>query len=376
MSRYVNLKVGFDREIFLHQEFGGVSKSFTSVISELRKDPFGQISPVLLFSRSFNHYIREEFPELLKGRSFIRANSGWSTLLTYGVIRELSAQWAGGSRNNHKIDVLHATYYRPSIFDKSKSKKIVVTLHDFIPEKLGWHGVRNPHVGKSSLAKRADLVICVSQATKNDAIERLKLDPEKIRVIHHGVNVDPMVKVKKNIGSNPNVLFVGHRSGYKNFQFLLRALREINLGSQKLSLTLVGPRLSMPEIQELNDFIGVNNWCAMGSVSDDHLSALYRDASVHVVTSRMEGFGMTILESMAQGTPVIVNDISVFREVAQAAGTYFSASSIDSLICAFNELGDSENYEIKSRSSIERASQFTWARTASLHRTAYLDVSN
>jgi glycosyltransferase involved in cell wall biosynthesis len=189
-------------------------------------------------------YIREEFPSLLSGRSFIKANSGWSTLLTYGVIREISAQWAGGNRNDGNIDLLHATYYRPNVLDRIKSKKLVVTLHDFIPEKLGWHGVRNPHVGKSLLLKRADLVICVSEATKNEAMERHSLDPEKIRVIHHGINVDPRIQVKKLSGSNPSVLFVGHRGGYKNFHFLLQALREMNRGSKKLSLTLVGPKLS------------------------------------------------------------------------------------------------------------------------------------
>ena len=104
------LRIGFDREIFLHQQYGGVSRGFASLISQFKNSPHHQVEPILLFSRTNNYYIKEEYPHLIPARNFIKASSGWSTLATYGLIREVSSQWAGGKSSKIPLDVLHATY--------------------------------------------------------------------------------------------------------------------------------------------------------------------------------------------------------------------------------------------------------------------------
>ena len=367
------LRIGFDREIFLHQQYGGVSRGFASIISEFKNDSHHQIEPVLLFSRTNNYYIKEQYPHLGPARNFIKASSGWSTLATYGPVREVSSLWAGGKSSRKPLDILHATYYRPNLRDRISAAALAVTVHDFIPEYLGWSGFRNPHIGKSSLLRKAELIVCVSEATRMEALDTYKLDSNRIRVIHQGVHSVKEISAKSTINANPYLLYVGHRTGYKNFDLLLQAFRILNSKSDKYRLVVVGPKLTKLESGELDRQVGEGYWKALQPQSDRDLARLYRNAFLHVVTSGMEGFGMTILESMAQGTPVIMNDIPVFREVAGVAGTYFP-SSADSLVEAIKSLGDSSNHLMMSQLSISRAAQFSWEKAASLHAAAYQEL--
>ena len=367
----MELVVGFDREIFLHQTHGGVSRGFASLISEFRRSRAYEIDAQLLFSRSSNYYIREIFPKLDDSRIFFKANSGWSTLATYGITRELSSMWAGGRNPRSQIDVLHATYYRPLLFDKLSADKLVLTIHDFIPEKLGWTGFRNPHIGKKTLSKKADLIICVSEVTKNELLERYDLEEEHVRVIHQGVVIPINQPSKVGMDSDPYLLFVGHRNGYKNFMEFLIAFSLVRSKFPEMKLVIVGPSLSDSEGEYLNKVLGELNWKVLATQTDVELNSLYRSAFAHVVASSMEGFGMTILESMAQATPVIVNDIPIFHEVAGNAGSYFSPNDPDSLLAAIDFLRTESNYKRMSQLSLDRSFEFSWEHSAARHADAY-----
>ena len=370
------LRVGFDREIFLHQEYGGVSRGFANLISQLSKNPEFGILPITNFTRTNNYYLRESelLQDLLPGRYFLKSNSGYSTLATYGLIREISSAWAGGSYLKEEFDVLHATYYRPNLRDTFAAKRIAVTLHDFIPEKLGWTGLRNPHIGKKKLSEKADLVVCVSNTTREDAIQEYDLSEDRTIVIHHGVEVEASVTPKFSVHDDPYLLYVGHRSGYKNFQVLLDALQIINSSESKFRLILVGPGLTITEAEELDRKVGQGYWRALPQQKDEVLKNLYRNAFAHVVTSTMEGFGMTILESFAQATPVILSDIAIFQEVGGAAGLYFTPSEADSLVARISELTSEIEYKTKSQKSLQRAHEFSWEKSAKLHATAYRNL--
>lgn len=367
------LRVGFDREIFLHQEYGGVSRGFASLISHISKNPELGILPVPNFTRSNNYYLRESglISNLLPARHFLKSNSGYSTLVTYGLIREISSAWAGGRYPKKEFEILHATYYRPTFRDTHLAKRIVVTLHDFIPERLGWTGLRNPHIGKKKLCEKADLVICVSRATREEAIQQYGLSEDRSIVIHHGVELEDAATPKFSVHDEPYLLYVGHRGGYKNFQILLDALQILNTREDKFRLIVVGPALTITEAEELDRKVGQGYWRALPQQKDEALKNLYRNAYAHVVTSTMEGFGMTILESFAQGTPVILSDIPIFQEVGGAAGNYFTPSEADSLVARINDLTSDAEYKTKSQESLQRANEFSWEKSSKLHAMAY-----
>jgi glycosyltransferase involved in cell wall biosynthesis len=169
--------------------------------------------PILNFTRTGNYYLRESglISNLLPARYFLKSNSGYSTLATYGLLREISSAWAGGRYPKMDFEILHSTYYRPAYRDIHSARKIVTTLHDFIPEKLGWTGLRNPHIGKKNLCQKADLVVCVSSATQEEAIEKYGVDEKRSIVIHHGVELDPTSTGKQSMDQDPYLLYVGHR---------------------------------------------------------------------------------------------------------------------------------------------------------------------
>lgn len=367
------INVGFDSEIFLVQKFGGVSRGFSSLLSEFSHNEEFQIKPVPTFTRTNNYYLLNQNQDFkfMPQRHFQPARGGWSTLFTYGLIREISSIWAAGSYKPTSVDLLHATYYRPNVIERLNSTKLVATIHDFIPESLGWTGPRNPHIGKKNIANRADMVICVSENTKNETLSRYKIDENRLRVIHHGVDMQLNVEPRKISEDSPYLLYVGHRDGYKNFELLLESFKEINAKECRFRLMIVGPELSKSEISTLNSNVGSQNWLFLPQQNDVELRNLYSHAFAHIVTSKMEGFGMTILESMAVATPVVLSDIPVFREIAGGAGTYFDASKSESFTQALNELCDDDAYKSKSLASIENARKFSWHKAASLHADIY-----
>lgn len=369
------IHVHFDREIFNLQEFGGVSKSFSSAISLFQRVVELGVEPHLTFSRSNNYHLKQVAPDLLPGRRFLSATGGLSTLLTLGPIRDLSSYYAGGAvRRGARGEIFHATYYRPTYAERKTGKKLAITIHDFIPEDLGWTGLRNPHIGKRSLARHADLIIAVSQTTADEISERYKIEADRIRVVHHGVHLRSVNTEEKFQGARDYVLYVGHRGGYKNFSALLRAMEILISQRIDLRLKFCGPPPTSDELLEITSRLGEGMWEFIPSPTEDELNNLYFGAFTHVVTSKMEGFGMTILESMANGTPAIVSDIPVFREVAGEAGIFFDPNSPESLALMIEKLSRSGAREKASQAALKRAAAMSWEQSAKSLANAYHSI--
>jgi len=370
-------KVAYDREIFLFQEYGGVSKSFSRVITEFYKSQNLGIEPLFTFERSKNFYLNDQFPKLFTTpRFFLQPKGGLSTLLTLGPTRSLLSRWSGGKSTTKSTDIFHATYYRPTNYEIPRGSKIAVTVHDFIPEKLGWTGLRNPHIGKKNLCKRADLIFCVSNVTAIELMERYGVPESKIKVIHHGFDLKKPSNLEPELreGGPPIILYIGHRGGYKNFQILVDALRNSTSKGVDLRLVTVGPDLVKSEVDQNSELISNGRWIHLGSVSDDELSQLYQKATLHCVTSLMEGFGMTILESMSLGTPVILSDIPIFREVAGSAGIYFDPSDSDDLLSKMIDTLQPTKLTKARQSVLGHASGRDWAHVASKYAEAYRNL--
>ena len=371
------ISVAYDRETFLNQRFGGISKAFFCVINELSMNSNSKIEPVFSFTRTDNVYLQElRSRNFLPARKFFSAKSGWSTLATLGPIHNYSAIWAGGTVPRVQSDILHATYYRPTYKEQARSNRLVVTVHDFIPEKLGWNGLRNPHIGKKKLCRQADLIICVSKATAVDLQNYYEVPDHKVQVIHHGVAPD-LIAVPKHISTMngaPSILYVGHRAGYKNFEVLLSAIRLGIAKKIELQLITAGPQLTSEEISTNADLIGKGVWQHLDTPSDLELRELYRNSTIHCVTSKMEGFGMTILEAMSSGTPVILSQIPVFEEVAGDVGVYFDPNSEEDLLDKVVHILAEGEYLRLSLKCLDYVTGKGWDKTANEHEKQYVRV--
>lgn len=239
--------------------------------------------------------------------------------------------------------------------------RTVVTLHDLHferdPAVMGLVDRLTFRAVVPRAARRADLVLAVSERTKRDAIELYGLPPEKIAVTPHGV--DPAFTPGREDGRGGYLLFVGAIQARKDPQAAADAARAVGL-----PLVAAGPEKDPALAAELRAR-GVD---VRGFVTTDALVELYRGAAALLLPSRYEGFGLPVIEAMACGTPVVLSDEPALREVAGEAAVYAEGDLADAVRRA---LADRARL---ARAGTRRAAGFTWARTAALTVEAYREA--
>jgi glycosyltransferase involved in cell wall biosynthesis len=237
----------------------------------------------------------------------------------------------------------------------------VVTLHDLHfehdPSVMGVVDRLTFKAVVPRAAKRADHVIAVSERTKRDAVALYGIRPEKVTVVPHGV--DPSFSP----GDGPRggyLLFVGAVQARKSPLTAADAA-----GAVGLPLVVAGPEKEPGLVRELRGRgVEVRGW-----VGRTELVELYRGAAALLLPSRYEGFGLPVLEAMACGVPVVLSDDVALREVAGDAGVY--ADDGDFTGAVRRAVADRARY---AAAGVERASGFTWERTASLTADVYREV--
>lgn len=206
-------------------------------------------------------------------------------------------------------DVFHSTYYRLPKFNTN----VITTVHDFTYEKF-VKGVPNKvHTWQKYKAiNNSDHVICVSHNTAEDLQSYCHVSSDKISVAYNGVSSE---YTPLDFQYTENVLFVGSRLGYKNFD---KAVEAIALSS-KFNLRIVGAPLSKKELVFLDAKIP-NRYKYLGKLTNLELNIEYNKAYALVYPSSYEGFGIPALEAMSAGCPVIAVNCSSLPEVVGNAG--------------------------------------------------------
>ena len=255
----------------------------------------------------------------------------------------------------------------------------VMSFHDLIflsmPERDGWQErlYRTYYLGTRQLMRRrARFVLTGSEHARREIQQTLKIPPFRIRVVYHGVGAayrpSPDArrddKTLREYGiSTPYVLYVGNFKPHKNVATLLRACTHLPRALQKkitlvLAGTLDGHSLKLQEdIQQLGLTQTV---CLTDTVAEGDLPALYRQAECLVHPSLYEGFGLTPLESMACGTPVIVSRTTSLPEVVGNAGILVNPNSSAEMGNAIENLLTDEKIRMAyARLGLKRAKRFS-----------------
>lgn len=233
-------------------------------------------------------------------------------------------------------------------------------------------------------AHRATHIIADSHATARDLTALYDVPPEKITVIHSGVDArfvpyrdtlymqrrrDYVLK-KYDIGHVPFILTVGTMQRRKNHLRLVQAFAKLaGATSSARTPTLViagGKGWLYDEVHAEVQRLGLSERVKfIGYVEDTDLPHLYRAASVFAFPSTYEGFGLPLLEAMASGVPVVTSNVSSLPEVVGDAGLQVDPLDVDALARALEQ---ALNDEIWRRHCIARglarAAQFTWQRAA------------
>jgi glycosyltransferase involved in cell wall biosynthesis len=280
-----------------------------------------------------------------------------------------------------KGNVLHPTYYDLSGGVRYADVKcpVVVTVHDFI-------GATYPHLEdgsahtveiQSEAINRADILICVSQFTERELLERFPNVCGRTVVIPHGSSFPIAASFQPtNIFENPTFLFVGNRSTYKNFLFLLRSFAKACMSAPNLRLCVAGAPLTMDEKWQIH-FLGLTERIrSIVYPCEDTLGKLYQQSVALLYPSRHEGFGIPPLEAMACGTLVIASNATSIPEVIGDAGILLDPTDEDAWTDVILETsrGNGQRSVLIDRGS-KRAACYSWERSVEQHLIVYDDLN-
>ncbi|MEI7556982.1 glycosyltransferase family 1 protein [Candidatus Chlorohelix sp.] len=282
-----------------------------------------------------------------------------------------------------KLDIVH---FPDFVMSPHRSGKDIVTVHDLsfivVSECADDKLRRYLSEAVPRAAKQAERIIVVSESIKSELVERLKLPPEKIKVIYNGVSpkfhpltdTQTLEEVRSKLGLPPQfALFVGTIEPRKNLARLVEAWRNIiNTPQGKgRKLVLVGRRgwKYEPIFRRITELKMQDEIVWLDFVSDKDLPALYNLAELFVFPSLYEGFGIPPLEALACGTPALVSDNSALSEVFEGAAVMCNPLQVDSIAQGISQIltsldGDHKLVEELRFKGLERAAQYTWENAA------------
>jgi glycosyltransferase involved in cell wall biosynthesis len=287
-------------------------------------------------------------------------------------------------------DIVHSPHYTmPLVNAGRRGPKRVVTLHDatFFSDPEVHQAVKARLFTQWTRysCRYADALLVPSQATKDELVQAVQADPERIKVIPHGVNherfrrpsADEVLEARTWLGLPAGatfIAFLGTLEPRKNVPGLIRAY---SLSCSPMSvppmLVLAGGAGWDSEIDaalaELPQHLRV---IRPGFVPDDVLPGLLGGAEVVAYPSFGEGFGLPVLEAMACGATVLTTDRLSLPEVGGDAVAYAKSPDADDVAAALSELlADPARREALGSAAATRAATFGWTQTALGHRDVY-----
>jgi glycosyltransferase involved in cell wall biosynthesis len=244
----------------------------------------------------------------------------------------------------HKVDLLHSPHF---LLPLVRPCPAVATIHDVIymacPEDLpSLAGRLYYRAMMTACSRMATRLITDSAHSKDEIVRYLKADVAKIEVIYPAVDpffqsgADPaeVASVRSRFGIDRDyILYVGIYKPRKNHARLLKAFQLLLKTGARSRLVIAGPMgEGKPILQRLATELGIAEHVVFtGFVNDADLRALYSGARVCVCPSLYEGFGFTVLEAMACGTPLVCSSATSLPEVAGKAALYFDPYKPDEM---------------------------------------------
>lgn len=380
------MKVLYDYQTFNAQQYGGVSNCFVKLIENLPNNIDYEIAVL----ESDNVHLRESglVSELshrrLSERNFISKKNYPGKSFLYHALSVLLPQTTSLGRNRlfsinalekGDFDIFHPTFFHSYFLPHLKGKPYVLTVHDMISE-IYWKGKDVVAKRKPELCEKAAHIVAVSEKTKQDLIEILKVPENKVTVIYHGAPDYYTHTEEKPMIEGKYVLYVGLRAHYKSFLLMMKDLLPSLLRHKDIKVVCAGPIFDSEEKKYLHKS-KIEDRVIQMSVNDKELMNLYSNALCFIYPSQYEGFGIPILESYAAHCPVLLNHASCFPEIAGDASIYFhlnnESSDLEDVFEHFLNSYNSIRGDLIERQDI-RLSHFSWKKSAQLLAEVYASI--
>lgn len=271
--------------------------------------------------------------------------------------------------NGENLDLMHFPYFSVPIF---YNRAFVVTIHDLIQLHFStgrastlpfpFYGIKlfGYKYVISKAARKAKKIIAVSNSTRDEIIDHLKIDPKKIEVTYEAVDdkiLSPKANGKWKMVNGKYFLYVGNVYPHKNADTLIKAFENLNhrlifVGKEDYFSQRIKRKVKSNKNIEFLDF-----------VSDKELAWLYQNAIATVCPALMEGFGLPALEAMANKCLVIASDIPALREVCKDSAIYFDPKDPDELSSKMQEvLKNKTKYKELIEKGFKRSQEFSWRK--------------
>lgn len=362
------MKVLFDHQVFQDQIVGGISRYYIQIFKQYQDQPDFDFEVALKLSN--NQYITEL--SFLKHATVIQNKQfkGLRRILNYFNEKNSIDKLRG---NNFTL--FHPTYYDPYFLKYLDNKPFVLTVYDLINEIFKFSSKKNEQLRqwKKETINRADKIIAISNNTKMDLMKIFNVPESKIQVIYlaNSLNLDSISPLIKKEAHLYYLLYVGKRSGYKNFEFTVRSIANILIKENLFLICLGGDSFSKTEkemLQELN----LSNKVYHYFVNDAELIYFYSHAIALIFPSLYEGFGIPILEAFACKCPVIASNASSLPEVGGNACIYFNPRDTDELVNCVQQVIQSDHLrqQLILKGDIQLKC-FSWETTALQTRDLY-----
>jgi glycosyltransferase involved in cell wall biosynthesis len=348
------MRILYDGSIYGIQAAGGINRYFANLISRLPKDYVPTLATSVL--RDINFPSHPNLHTLYHKRFSFRP--GRVAYWVEGYFFKLAYHF-------QNFDIIHPTYY--SLLTQQDTSHCrfptVLTVYDMI------HEIFYPDDPTVEMKRRsiqsAQAIICISESTKRDLLERFDIPEEKVTITYLASEVNISLSYGSElVPEHPYYLYVGSRASYKNFDGLIAAFAKVASINFEAKLCVVGSAFNEAESKLIAEMGLSDRIEYYGHVNNNHLAKLYRCSIAFIYPSLYEGFGIPPLEAMSSGTVAIVANSSSLPEVVGDAGLLFDPKSTLDLADLMLLLLDQP---IKRNALIEkgfeRAKIFSWDKT-------------
>jgi glycosyltransferase involved in cell wall biosynthesis len=357
------MRILYDHQVFSLQDAGGASRYHYELVRSLA--PRAEVQMEVWLGLNNSVY---PFSHLASRRTHV---VGWGGGLKRGRVRYIANEAFSNARAAFAgaVDVYHPTLYRS--MPLVRAQRVVVTHHDCAHERFPelFDNAEQVIRAKRQLYACANAIICISESSRQDLLRFYDIEPQKTRVIHHGLTPlegSPAAAAELRAqAAGEYLLFVGARGAYKNFDKLLCAFRSTGLHRSMQLLVLGGGAWTEQEETLIDELELANCVRVLPKVTDSFLAEAYAAANLLVYPSCCEGFGIPPLEAMAAGCPALVSNTSCLPEICHDAAFYFDLNDQASLERMLVEaISDQPARQRAQKRGFEVASLYSWQKCA------------
>lgn len=284
----------------------------------------------------------------------------------------------------HKINIVHSLGYVAPLYPSCRSALTIpdvnyVTLKHTLPY---FKRIILSFISRHA-AKKCDHIITISNFSKSEIIKHLKIEPNKITVIHLGPkiknfneNYNNFPELQKKYGiKKPYIAAFGGGTLHKN---ILRLIQAYDVVKDKINHNLLLIGHVPPNVNLSSDKINkelMNRIFTTGYVPEEHILPLLKNSDLYILPSLYEGFGLPILEAQQAGVPLLCSNAGSIPEVGGQGALYFDPTSTDELanliVSTLSDSGQRSKLIKKGNKNLEK---YSWEKAARETMEVYNNV--